>query len=334
MLWDLLEWWWETLPARGDRGPGAAQRLVLRQASVDTANGDVVQATPLDAESLDEMFSGRNGIKGPAVLALDASRYIVRTLSPVKLPSSRARAMAALDLASATPFQPEDVYCLALKPAIRSNLGPTTYAIVKRSLLDPVLERLRSGSASLAGVVMLPRDEQEAPVWKVSPADVARLAGKSSGQRRMTLVAASAVLAAVVGTVFHAQWTYAAAQTSIDEILPPLEVKARKIRDELNRRAARVAEISALRRNLSTQRPMSEVLEEVSRVLPDSAYLTDLTVRNGDASLIGFSGSASSIIAPIEGSPMFEGAEFTSPVVRTPGYDGERFEIKLRVLNR
>lgn len=335
MFRDLLEWWKETLgtPLRRLAGqPGDALQLVLRKKHLEIVQDGKVRVVSLDAEDFDNQ--PRDGLNGSAVLALEASRYILRSLSPVRLPASRARAMATLDLAAATPFPPADTYCLILKPVARDGPVPTVYAIVKKSLIDPVLERLRSGSAPLAGIVLLSGTEPEAPIWQVSSADLARLTGAPSTRQRTMFIAAAALTAAVIGTVLHVQWTYASAQASIDERLPPLEAKARELRDELNRRAARVAEVAALRQSLSTQRPMSEVLEEISRVVPDTAYLTDLAVKNGEARMVGFSSSASSLIAPVESSPMFDGAEFTSPVVRTPGYDGERFEMKFKVLNR
>jgi general secretion pathway protein L len=65
--------------------------------------------------------------------------------------------------------------------------------------------------------------------------------------------------------------------------------------------------------------------------LPDSSFLTDLTVKDSDVSIAGYSAAASSIIVALEGSDMFDQASFTGPVVKAPGNTGDRFSIDLKM---
>lgn len=264
-------------------------------------------------------------------LALDAQSYILRTLSPLRLPASRARSMAALDVRSSTPFSIDDVHCFSVQAL--GDAKATAYAIVKRSLIDTAIETMRLSHRPISRVVLLPRDENDAPIGELSPADLARLNGTRNG-KRIAEFALAAAFAAAIGTIGHWYWQYHSAQTALEITLPPLEAEAKKARAALNERAARLAEVDRLRGAIASQRRMTDVLEEISRLLPDSVYLTDLTVEGESATLVGFAGSASSIISPIEASPMFERAEFASPVLKVPGQDGERFDVKLKVLKR
>lgn len=337
LLKDLFEWWLGTLRASlpaAWRGKGVAttRRLILRR------NGVEIIAKDAEAEAVDASDGALAGAirrdPSPPVIALEAGRYVLRTLSPVRLPPSRARAMAAFDLASATPFKPDEVHCLMLRPADEKQPGPMSYAIVKRTVIDPVLAELKAARAQPTGIVLLPADPAQSPSWMVAPADVAQLTGKSSWRRKAWTAACCTLAVAIVATFAHVQWSLASAQAMAEEPLPQLESKAKEVRTELNRRAARIKEVNALRHSLATQRSMTEIWEEVSRVLPDNAYVTDLSVRGSTVTLEGFSPAAASIIEPIESSPMFKGAEFSSAVVKVPGKDGERFQVNLEVLSR
>ncbi len=69
------------------------------------------------------------------------------------------------------------------------------------------------------------------------------------------------------------------------------------------------------------------VLEELSRVLPDRTWVADLRLDGDKLSLVGYSGSASALIAVIEESDLFKGAEFASPVTPDPTLRAERFHL-------
>lgn len=337
LLKDLLEWWLEALRASlpaawREMGGIKPLRLTIRKGGVDLASGKgQFEHKPVAVGQLADALRSETT---PPIVAMEASRYVLRTLSQVRLPTSRARAMAEFDIASATPFKSEDVYCLMLRPADLKKTAPTTYAIVKRAVLDPVLAELRTARVQLSGIVLLPESEADKPSWVVNTADTAQLAGVRSWRRHAWAVAYGALAVAVVATFLHLQWNLSRAQAEAEKPLPQLEAKAKTLRAELNKRAARIKEINALRLSLATQRSMTEIWEELSRVLPDTAYVTALSAKNGNLTLEGFSPSAASIIEPIESSAMFKEAAFSSAVVKVPGKDGERFQISLEVLSR
>ena len=62
------------------------------------------------------------------------------------------------------------------------------------------------------------------------------------------------------------------------------------------------------------------MLWELVRVLPLDTWLSAISLQEGAVTITGFSGSASEIQRLIEESPLFEDAEFASPLpVMTPG---------------
>jgi general secretion pathway protein L len=73
------------------------------------------------------------------------------------------------------------------------------------------------------------------------------------------------------------------------------------------------------------------VIENLTRLLPDSAWLTDLRIDGDTVDISGFSKSAASLIPILETSSVFSEAAFTSAVTRDPSEAKERFSMKLRV---
>lgn len=72
------------------------------------------------------------------------------------------------------------------------------------------------------------------------------------------------------------------------------------------------------------------LLSSMSRILPDSAWLTSLSVGNGDTVEIGgFALRTADIIRPLEKSDAFSDVVFSSPV--TVRASRERFSIKMKV---
>ncbi len=69
------------------------------------------------------------------------------------------------------------------------------------------------------------------------------------------------------------------------------------------------------------------VLEELAGILPDGTWVAELHLEGTKLSLVGYSGSASALVAVIEESDLFSGPEFASPVMPDPMLHAERFHL-------
>jgi general secretion pathway protein L len=72
---------------------------------------------------------------------------------------------------------------------------------------------------------------------------------------------------------------------------------------------------------------MVQVLEELTRALPDSTFLSRVQIEDGEVNLHGRSQAASELIAILEQLALLEGVRFASPVTRDAASGGERFHI-------
>jgi general secretion pathway protein L len=76
------------------------------------------------------------------------------------------------------------------------------------------------------------------------------------------------------------------------------------------------------------------VLEALSRALPDSTYLTELSLENAMLRIIGFTEDAPSLIAPLEQSGQFTDVRFFAPTTRSPDTNKYNFHIEAQVVPR
>jgi general secretion pathway protein L len=74
-----------------------------------------------------------------------------------------------------------------------------------------------------------------------------------------------------------------------------------------------------------------QVINEVSRVLPDHTWINRFDIAGDEIQLQGQSTSAAALIAVVESSPLLHNARFRSPVIQDPRTNAERFHLSAEV---
>ena len=151
-------------------------------------------------------------------------------------------------------------------------------------------------------------------------------------ESRMRLVPAFAlaVLAILMGSALLVREPYqnkvyaAQLDSAIKTIAPKVKEVAdqEKDLDQLSRR------YRALTSQLEAHDYTIETLGELSRVLPNSAFLLTYAYQDGTMTISGLAQSASEIQKLLEGSPMFKNVEFAGGVTREAS-GKDRFTLKM-----
>jgi general secretion pathway protein L len=74
-----------------------------------------------------------------------------------------------------------------------------------------------------------------------------------------------------------------------------------------------------------------EIVNEVTRILPDDTWINQLDIKEQEVQIQGQSTSAAALIPSIESSEILQNARFRSPVTKMPGSSTERFHISADV---
>ena len=152
---------------------------------------------------------------------------------------------------------------------------------------------------------------------------------KESKLSQWRLISRFAVIALLVSSTFvcgwttYVRWSLSSDITALDHAIADRRALIKRGLD---------AGASAQSRSLEAKKRLSPpavvVLEELSSVLPDGTYLTDLTLEGGRVRITGVSSNAVDLVSLLEKSGQFKNASFYAPTTRLTGSTRDRFSIE------
>jgi general secretion pathway protein L len=221
------------------------------------------------------------------------------------------------------PWRAADVlYAVDIAPAQEGRIAVTVSATSRRALAAPlaIAARCRAKSIAVVGAdarpIPVPLGESDAKAWRH-----ARTAAAG-------IIAALALLAVVDAVWSTVRWYDLTGRIEeIDAATADRRALLRSAADAAGRPSGPPTTLDQLKR----QSPIAVVvMESLSRVLPDDAYLSDFRLEDGRVRLIGVSRSVAELVPLLEASSAFEGASFFAPTIRIAG--GDRFHIEASVV--
>jgi general secretion pathway protein L len=190
-----------------------------------------------------------------------------------------------------------------------SNLGIKTNIVTCR----------RRDNANLQPVNLLPLEKRRARRF-----DVKRL--------NLALTALLAVLLVAAITIPIVQKNHAIADVEAQGQAAAAEAReGAELRRELEKMAAAS---QFLVDKKATDVMIVELIDEISRILPDHTWIARLDLSGTELQIQGQSSASSSLIRIIESSPWFENVRFASPVVQVAGMDKDRVHIVATVARK
>ena len=261
-------------------------------------------------------------------LRVSAKQALRRTLAMPLAAETNLRAVLAFEMDRYTPFKAEHVYydfaVLARNPEKRSLQVALT--VVPRKAIDPLVQALRSWGLEPTSLEVQGADAEGLNLLPAAQ----RALGRGGARWQLGVLAGIAALLLVTALalpVAQKMQTVDRLQKEVEEIRKEalLAAQVRKQLEQLD------AEESALliRRN---QRPAAiDVLQEMTRLLPDQSWLNQLELAGTRVKIHGEAPNASELVTSIENSALFKGASFDGSVTRDPKADRERFAISATV---
>jgi general secretion pathway protein L len=294
---------------------------------------EAASATLSRVDALEVLAGMAAARRGASVgIRLAASQCFERRVELPKAGRDDVRRMLAFDLERATPFRLAEVYTAHLPAAGPSAKGRQRLRqlIVKREPVDALLADVRAAGLEPACV----------DCWQDTPASGLPVdfleAGGPQQSRLAPHISLPRALAALV--LVLAALAFLLAQSRYDSALAELRAQTARWRAEAagvrgaqDRADAAVADLARLQKLKLAQVPAVEVLEALSKLLPDSVWLSDLRLEGDTLDIAGLAKSGAALPSLFPGSALFLDAALTAPVTLDPREDRERFSLRVRI---
>jgi general secretion pathway protein L len=263
---------------------------------------------------------------------LPFSQCFERRVELPKAARDDLRRMLNFDLERATPFRLSEVYTAALPTGEAGAKGKQRLRqlVVKREAVDPLIADVKAAGLMPAYVdcwQATPASGLPVNFLEVSDPPRSGLARHLTGPRVLAVLVV--LLAAVAGVLSLSR--YEAALVEIRAETAKLRTQAAAVREAMERSGAAVADLARLQQMKLGLVPTVEVLEELSRVLPDSVWLTDLRIEGDAVDIVGLAKSGAALPPLFVGSALFADAALTAPVTLDQREDKERFSLRIRI---
>ncbi|AZO33069.1 fimbrial assembly protein [Mesorhizobium sp. M1B.F.Ca.ET.045.04.1.1] len=298
---------------------------------VGRAGAPEVQSVPLTpnapANEISTLLHAGNRRKRPSFdVLIHSGIFLTRQLGALRLPPRLARTMAELDLLASTPIDPAQVHLVF---AASPEQG-CSYHVVKTKTLSAVLSAIHAVGGTVRSIALVEHGQAK----RVDRPSLAAIWPPTKREHLVTrawAVACAILFLCLAATYAHAQWRYWQAGAALDEQIAEAQIQAKEARAILQKRQTELEQIDRIRAEKKSAVSTVRILAEVTHMLPDSAWVTDLSSKKGELTISGFAASAADLIQPIDASPLFSAPEFAAPVVKVPGQTGERFTITARI---
>lgn len=288
---------------------------------------DVVAPRPQAiAAAVDLAARERAGI----VLVLPQASCFVRKVDVPRVALKDCRRVLDLDLERATPFRRADVYTSykVLDDTAGEGKASVLQYVAKREVADPIVADVVKAGGRVSAIDVMTGPEQTAGINFIAEADGGTGRGRAISAAGGLSLAAAILLLLAGGQVYYKR---DAALEDLRSQTVDLRKQATAVRQSLEQSEVAIKDLAALQAIKLRQVPFTAVVEEITRILPDTAWVTDLRIENDLVDISGLAKSGANLLPLFERSPIFGEAALTAPLTFDQREDKERFSLRVRI---
>jgi len=337
----FFAWWWRSLvdwlPSRWRAVLGIDRGRVLLQ-----PDADAVQLRLQDGEGLRDLGhvpgladAGPDPLATllaprvadlPRWLLLPGARALRRRLVLPAAAAERLRDVVSFEIDRQTPFAADAVAFDARLLGRRESDGQLDVELiaVPRTALDAQQALLGPLADNLAGIDVAGSDGLPLGVNLLAPALRRR---QVDPWRRWNWLLAGAALLALVLALWTLLQNRRAAADELQRITDREVASAKRVSQQRQQLVDLVAGRAFLDRQRAGRPTAVELLDELSRRLPDGTYLEKFAIEDNRMLLIGLSSEASALVGRLEGSKLWRSPALTGAVQPDPRTNKDRFTL-------
>ncbi|WP_454631582.1 PilN domain-containing protein [Bradyrhizobium cenepequi] len=202
-----------------------------------------------------------------------------------------------------------------------------TFSATSASKVDPLVQLAdRLGAASV--VVHAPAAGDSGAPFQVKLLDKRLRSMAGPNVPRLLRVALISTGVAAAGSLFLSIYLGGSLQSEQEDVQRRISQRRAALRVDANGVASGIG-LLAKRKQTTPSSVM--VLEALSRVLPDTTYVTELRIEGEKVQVVGMTQDAPSLIRLMEQSPQFTRATFFAPTTHAANESGERFHVEANI---
>lgn len=267
-----------------------------------------------------------------SILLMPEGKVLTRSLNLPLAAEENLREVLGFEMDQHTPFQANNVYydfIVTGRDAEKQELRVDLVYSPRREV-DALLEAIGKFDLEVDVVTSRDPDGRNLSAINLLPQELRR--SRRVGIHRLNVALAALCAVLLVAAIALPIMQKNQAIVRLDE---QVQVAAAEARDgnQLRRDLEKMAGASRFLYEKKRSEIMAvELLDEVSRVLPDNTWVSRLDLSTTELQVQGQSEASSALIALIEASPHFENVSFRSPVVQVPGTNEDRFHLSADVV--
>jgi general secretion pathway protein L len=269
-------------------------------------------------------------------LRLDEAKFYVHELF---LPASALREAPRLlseELKLRTPFQLEKIVLSHKISRHGHDRIKAEQIVLKRDWLDAALRAAALPPASVASVEVAPSERRAGAISTISlrQRDQRRLLGAACSVGILVLSGIAIGGDLITRQIFEQSETATAIRARIDSELP----EAQKVRAMIDAQMQGASQQGELRARKITTTPIAELLEDLTRLLPEHTWLTEVRIVDAPdlasrhVTISGYSGNAAGLVGSLGGLGGFIDVALSGPISFEAREGRERFSLQMRTV--
>jgi general secretion pathway protein L len=328
--WQTLFGWARDRLLLAPDGAGFELRLERADEILDLGHFPLPEAD--GAEDPLRPVLGQQIVDLPRWLVLPANSGLRRRMLVPAAAVDRLHDVLRFEIERQTPFEAASVVFDALLLGRRADgQADIELIVVPKATFDAALAATGPLAGTLAGVDIAAANGVPQGVNLLPIALRARIASSSRGWNWALVAVALLATAAGLWQVLQNQ---RAAADALEQQVAARSPAARQVSAQRQQLIDAVQGAAFLDRARSGRPTNVEIMDELSRRLPDTTYLEKLAIEDDRLTLIGLSTDASALVPQLEGSPLWTSPALTGALQPDPRTHRDRFTLMAQVAIR
>ena len=289
---------------------------------------DSTTLPPEQAQELEELAERSREV----VLCLPSNKLLTKTLTLPLAAEENLRQVLAFEMDRQTPFTAEQVYFDYTVTAREPKNSTLTLDLVltPRAFLNELLSKLDSlGLQPHQATICTELAGGQSQSVNLLPAEARRR--RPDTARYLNLALGVIALMLLLGVIALPLMNKTQVINDLDARMELIKDKAEVTR-RLREKVEQLGTDASFLANKKQATPLTlELIDELTRLLPDDTWIERLDIKGQEVLVQGQSASAAALIPVIESSDRLGNARFRSPVTRLPRTNTERFHLSAEI---